>query len=90
MTDIINKILVYYREIPIILDTYIKTDGHIIFNKDGIYPVNGHEAPRASLLMEDTGDKTKNDKRIAKLHSILGELQKNNQIISFQIKNNLV
>lgn len=90
MNETIVRALVYYREIPLILDTYIKTDGHIIFNKDGIYPINGHESPRCSLLMEDIGDKTKNDKRINKLRSILEELQKNNQIISFQIKNILV
>jgi hypothetical protein len=74
-----KRYAVYYRDIPLILQDFVKIDGHIILSKDGVYKGLGHSCPRLTLQVEDT--KPELDKqRIKKLEKLLTELESNNQI----------
>jgi len=80
----VSKIIVFYRDMPEILDLTIKKDGNISMVKDGIKEYENRRCPRMTLTMAPNGAMLQ-DKRILSFIRLLENLEKNNQIAGFSI-----
>ena len=78
-------IVVYYRDIPVVLKSAINRDGKMKMLKDGIHDSIGHSCPRLTITMEPSSGE-KDRERLKVLTSLLDELESNNQIVSFSVK----
>jgi predicted site-specific integrase-resolvase len=78
-------IVVYYRDIPMILKSTVNRDGKMKMVKDGIHDSIGHSCPRLTVTMEPVSDHQDKD-RLKSVVSLLEELESNNQIVSFAVK----
>jgi len=75
---------VYYRDIPLVLQTYITSNPTLSYTKDGVMQGIGHNCPRLTVKLMKSGLDT--DKNIIiKLEKILNELESNNQIALFNM-----
>lgn len=80
-----KKIAVYYRDLPKIVEDTVATDRQCHLVKDGIFTANGVKCPRATITLEWEGSEGDKE-RLKKLERLLGELQSNNQIVSFSVR----
>lgn len=78
-------VIVYYRDMPMVLKSAITKDGKMKYSKDGVCNGVGHNCPRMTITMESI-DKEKDHDRLKLLTQLLGELESNNQIVSFSVK----
>jgi hypothetical protein len=84
MSDTKYTFLIYYRELPIILDNYIKANHFVTIIKDGIKKGAGHPCPRLTLTLERTTD-LQDQQNYCALVDLLDELVKNNQLVDYSI-----
>lgn len=78
-------IVIYYRDIPLILKSFISKDGDMKYSKDGVCSGVGHSCPRMTVTM-GYNDNDKDRDRLKRITNLLGELESNNQIVSFSVK----
>ena len=79
------KIVIYYRDLPLALTSYISLDGHMSIIKDGVKQGAGHACPRATILM-DRVSQIRDQERLDTLLSLLKDLAGNNQIVDYNCK----
>ena len=75
----------YAKDVPIIVDSKIKSDGFSELNKDGAHVCQGITSPRMTVVMYSMGDQRKDQKRVNALDSIFMELLANNQILGYNL-----
>lgn len=75
---------VYYRDIPLALSTFISANKNVYYTKDGALKGVGHNCPRLTIRLTPISPDA--DKKLKdKLDSLLGELESNNQIVSYSV-----
>lgn len=84
MTDSYAKIIVFYRDIPSVLEAFLSLDGKMSYTKDGAKKIDGKMCPRLTISV-DIVQKITDHKRLSGLVKMLSLLEENNQIISFKI-----
>ena len=81
---IIAKFVVFYRDMPVILETTLNQDVRTSFIKDGVKDFSdGHKSPRLTIVLAESEFKSDRD-RIDTLSALLENLEKNNQIVGFR------
>lgn len=74
-----KKYAVYYHEIPLLLELFIKKDGNMGVTKDGVHKGLGHACPRLTITVNPGAIDTDRE-RLRRLEELLTELSANNQI----------
>jgi hypothetical protein len=75
-------VVVYYRDIPLILKNLIEKDNHIFMIKDGIKKINGQCCPRVTININENKDQKK---KFNNLIYMLEGMVSNNQIVDFSV-----
>jgi len=84
MSESYAKVVIFYRDIPAALDSFISLDGKMSYIKDGAKKIDGKMCPRITLNM-DVIQKITDGKRLTGLVKILTLLETNNQIVCFKV-----
>lgn len=75
---------IYYRDLPNALISFVSSQKCLSYTKDGVLKGAGHSCPRLTIrckVSEADDDKVLRNR----LSLLLGELEANNQIVSFSI-----
>ena len=75
----------YAKDVPLIVNSKISSDGFSEMNKDGAHMCQGISAPRMTIVIYSIGDQRKDQKRVNALDSIFMELLANNQILGYNL-----
>lgn len=78
-----KKYAIYYRSMPSVLEIFIKQDGRISVNKDGVHVTKGHSCPRMTLIVEPTKQDWVDKDRLKRLEDLLDQLCSNNQLVAY-------
>ena len=83
--EVYAKVVVFYRDIPNVLETHLTTDGRMPYTKDGLKDCGNQKCPRITISIQSM-DQFKNKSRLEALTALLETLSSNNQIVSFSVK----
>lgn len=86
MAKRLKKIAIFYRSLPAVLEHHVLKDKEMSLLKDGIFTHDGVRCPRATIAIEWDGSKAAQE-RLERLVRLLEELEKNNQIATFTVRN---
>lgn len=76
-----KRYAVYYRDIPMILQSIVSQDGAMSMVKDGVHKIDGHSCPRLTIIVNPVANK--DVERIRRIEELLDELVTNNQLVGW-------